>query len=171
MTGLIDGCSDSSSSSSSGKDHQPHLCDIKVLTDRVSQFATRTNAGCGEQTTATTSNPDVGADVVDGKESNSPTLPSMWMTALQTSSETNPRLLLAVSIVVSFVFCSMITCLVVRCTQRRRPRLKQRAESELVMIGDDDDDGDYNIDRRNGCEDASSDRIETMMDDPDIVID
>lgn len=163
MTGLMDGCP--SSSSSPPERSQYHLCDISVLTNRVSQFATRKDAGCGDPPPpppTTTTNLDTNNTGTPGADGTPPTL---W-SAAQQSSKTNPRLFLGLSMVASFVLSSLLTCLVVNCNLRRFSITKQRAESQLVMIGDEE----FDYGGQNRRRDCSSDPMEST-DEPDVVID
>lgn len=133
LTWLVDGCPEFS-----------HLCDVSILIDRVSQFATRKNGGCGDGETRsdTTSSSDEGPA--------SKRKIHLLLSAEETIID-HPITFLIVSMVTSFVIGSLLTCCVIRCCWRR-PRRRQRNQSELVL----------------GTEETSSD---FMAEEPDVVID
>jgi hypothetical protein len=103
LTGLMDGCPEHS-----------QLCDLSVFTNRVSEFATRKNHGCGVEEGSSDSD-----DAALG--------PS-------TADNSGDLRFLAVSMAASFVLGILLTCLAVRCC-RWQPRRRQRAESRLVSTG------------------------------------
>lgn len=115
MTWLMDGCPEYS-----------HLCDLSVFTNRVSEFATRENHGCGVEEGYGSAPPD---DETKGGVSK----------ALPQQSPEGGRdddlYALIGSMAASFVIGSLLTCLVMKGCAWQRPRRRQRHESQPVSTG------------------------------------
>jgi hypothetical protein len=90
-----------------------HLCDVSVLINRVSDFASRKNGGCVQSVV-----PNHGA------------MGELWPSVKQ-SAINHSATFLVVSMVVSFVVGSLLTFCAMSCW-RCMPRRVHRYESELV---------------------------------------
>jgi hypothetical protein len=106
LTWLVDGCPEYS-----------HLCHVSILLDRISQFATRENGGCG-----------VGEISMGGPASRLSHL--LWR--VQVADSEHPEMFLMAAMMTSFVVGSLLTCCVAKCCWSR-PRRRQRNQSELVL--------------------------------------
>lgn len=110
-----------------------HLCDVSVLINRVTSFASRTNMGCGEGGETSPSSKTNGTLTGNLKEPAQDILSSAEQSAID-----NPNLFLGVSMVSSFLLGIVLTCCSM-CLCRRRPRTRQRYESELVFTTEEPD--------------------------------
>lgn len=132
MTWLVDSDNDDGDL---GCQQFSHLCDVSVLLNRVTSFATRTNKGCGQEdeTRNTAGDASIGGIVADIMQQGQEILSTTEQSAIS-----NPNLFLALSVISSFVLGLLLTCCV-DCICTRRPREKQRCESELVLNTDEEE--------------------------------
>jgi hypothetical protein len=98
------------------------LCDVSVLSNRVLEFATRKNGGCGDTNTVGV------ADTGNGKSTATNSNP---FDTFRESIVQNPVTFLILSMMVSFALCSILTFAIMMWCGRR-PLRKQRDQSELV---------------------------------------
>ena len=108
MTWLMDGCPEYS-----------HLCDVSVFKNRVSEFATRKNHGCGVE------------EGSDGADESTSTLPQQ---SPEGGRDDDLRVLIG-WMAASFILASILTCLVMKGCAWQRPRRRHRHESQLVSTG------------------------------------
>jgi hypothetical protein len=116
LTWLVEGCPQYS-----------HLCDVSLLTQRVLEFATRKNGGCGEDSNSVNAT-DIGNDE---KTVAATTTKTNLVDTLRESATEHPIVFLILSMMVSFSLCSLVT-LTIMVWCHRRPLKKQRDQSELV---------------------------------------
>ena len=108
LTWLIEGCPEYS-----------HLCNVSVLMNRVTQFATREHRGCG-----------IEDEIVD-----SPGQSSFWSISEQYTMNYG-IMFWVISMAISFIIGSILTCSIIHIC-RCNPRRRQRDQSELVSSGRD----------------------------------
>jgi hypothetical protein len=103
-----------------------HLCAASVLTNRVLEFATRKNGGCGDVNNVVASDAGIGE----------PSVPKTnRFDTVKESATQHPIAFLFVSMMVSFVLSSLLTFAVMMWCHRR-PLRKQRDQSEPIAATD-----------------------------------
>lgn len=108
------------------------LCDISVLMNRVTSFATRSNRGCGKDDPI-----DSDDDASSGFIADLAQQGEKLLTTAEESAMANPDLFLALSVAISFVFGLLLSCRST-CNRSEHPIEKQN-ESELVLTEEEPD--------------------------------
>mmetsp|Transcript_3972 Transcript_3972/g.9729 ORF Transcript_3972/g.9729 Transcript_3972/m.9729 type:complete len:707 (+) Transcript_3972:50-2170(+) len=108
------------------------LCDISILMNRVTSFATRSNRGCGQDDPIDSDDDASSGFIADLAQQGEKLLTTAEKTAMA-----NPDLFLALSVAISFVLGLFLACRST-CNRSEHPIEKQN-ESELVLTEEEPD--------------------------------